>query len=82
MKQKITLYVLLLLVCRSVAAEPINKPDNTAAAHPSISPKNVETIPTGPANVLFGSCLDRLLSLPVPLAHMGEAALQEVYPFQ
>ena len=53
MKQKITLYVLLLLVCRAVAAEPINKPDNTTAAHPSISPKNVETIPTGPANVLF-----------------------------
>jgi penicillin-insensitive murein DD-endopeptidase len=55
MKQKITLHVLLLLVCGSVAAEPIHKPDNTAAAHPSISPKNVETIPTGPANRLFGA---------------------------
>jgi penicillin-insensitive murein endopeptidase len=55
-KQKITLlYVLLLLVCRPVAAEPINKPDNTTAAHPSISPKNVETMPTGPANRLFGA---------------------------
>ena len=63
MKQKITLYVLLLLVCRAVAAEPINKPDNTTAAHPSISPKNVETIPTGPANVLFGS-----VPGPAPLA--------------
>jgi hypothetical protein len=51
MKQKITLYVLLLLVCRPVAAEPIHKPDNTTAAHPSISPKNV----TGPANRLFGA---------------------------
>ena len=55
MKQKITLYALLLLVCRSLAAEPIHKPDNTTAAHPSISPKNVETIPTGPANRLFGA---------------------------
>src|SRR6478672_13444575 len=63
MKQKITLYVLLLLVCRAVAAEPINKPDNTTAAHPSISPKNVKTIPTGPANVLFGS-----VPGPAPLA--------------
>ena len=78
MKQKITLYVLLLLVCRAVAAEPINKPDNTTAAHPSISPKNVETIPTGPANVLFGSVPDLLLSLPVRLAHMREAASLEV----
>ena len=43
MKQKIAFCVLLLLVCGSVAAEPINKPDNTAAAHPSISPKSVET---------------------------------------
>ena len=32
MKQKIALYVLLFLVFGSVAAEPINKPDNTAAA--------------------------------------------------
>ena len=63
MTQKITLYVLLLLVCRSVAAGPIDKPDNTAAAHPSISPKNVETIPTGPANRLFGAA-----TTPAPLA--------------
>ena len=63
MKQKITLYVLLLLVWGSVAAEPINKPDNTAAAHPSISPKPVETAPTGPANRLFGA-----VTSPAPLA--------------
>jgi penicillin-insensitive murein DD-endopeptidase len=57
MKQKITLYVLLLLACRSVAAEPINTPDNITAAHPSISP-----IPTGPANRLFGAA-----TTPAPL---------------
>jgi len=51
MKQKIILYVLLLLVCRPVAAEPINKPDSTTAAHLSISPKNVETIPIGESPV-------------------------------
>ena len=73
MKQKITLYVLLLLVWGSVAAEPINKPDNAAAAHPSISPKPVETAPTGPANRLFGAVSSRL-SLPLArLAHMREA---------
>ena len=63
MKQKITLYVLLLLVWGSVAAEPIKKPDNTTAAHPSISPKPVETAPTGPANRLFGA-----VTSPAPLA--------------
>ena len=53
-------YVLLLLICSSVAAKPINKPVKTATVHP---PKETQTTPSGPANVLFGSAAS-----PAPLA--------------
>jgi penicillin-insensitive murein DD-endopeptidase len=62
-KQKITLCVLLLLVCGSLAAEPADKPPKTAAVDPPVSPKPVETAPTGPANRLFGA-----VTSPAPLA--------------
>jgi hypothetical protein len=51
--QRVTFYVLLLLVCGPVAAEPINKPTKTVAVLPS--PKSVETAPNGPANRFFGA---------------------------
>jgi penicillin-insensitive murein endopeptidase len=65
MAQRATLYVyvLLLLICSSVAAKPINKPAKTAAVHPPAAPKETKTTPAGPANVLFGS-----VPTPAPLA--------------
>src|SRR5262245_18935152 len=63
MAQRITVYVLLLLVCASVSAEPINKPAKTAAVQPPAAPKEVKNTPAGPANVLFGS-----VTAPAPLA--------------
>ena len=56
-------YVLLLLICSSVAAKPINKPAKTATVHPPAAPKETQTTPSGPANVLFGSAAS-----PAPLA--------------
>jgi len=56
-------YVLVLLICSSVAAKPINKPAKTAAVHPPAAPKEVKSAPSGPANVLFGS-----VPGPAPLA--------------
>ena len=56
-------YVLLLLICSSVAAKPINKPAKTAAVHPPAASKEAKTTPAGPANVLFGS-----VPGPAPLA--------------
>jgi penicillin-insensitive murein endopeptidase len=65
MAQRGTLYVyvLLLLICSSVAAKPINKPAKTAAVHPPAAPKETKTTPAGPANLLFGS-----VPGPAPLA--------------
>ena len=56
-------YVLLLLICSSVAAKPINKPAKTATVNPPAAPKETQTTPSGPANVLFGSAAS-----PAPLA--------------
>ena len=61
MAQRITLCVLLLLMCSSVAAKPVNKAAKTAAVPPA--PKEVKSGPAGPANVLFGS-----VPGPAPLA--------------
>jgi murein endopeptidase len=58
-----TAYVLLLLTCAQVAAEPVNKLAKTAAVHPSAAPKEDKSTPAGPANVLFGS-----VPGPAPLA--------------
>jgi penicillin-insensitive murein DD-endopeptidase len=63
MTQRVIVSVLLLLFCGSGSAEPINKPAKTAAVHPSASPKAVETVPSGPANRLFG-----VVTSPAPLA--------------
>ena len=38
-------YVLVLLICSSVAAKPINKPAKTAAVHPPAAPKEVKSDP-------------------------------------
>ena len=78
MAERITAYLLLLLICGPVAAEPVNEPAKTAAVHPPVAPKEVKSTPAGPANVLFGSVPDLLRSLPVRLAHMREAASLEV----
>jgi len=65
MAQRATFYVsvLVLLICSSVAGKPINKPAKTAAVHPPAAPKEANTTPAGPANVLFGS-----VPGPAPLA--------------
>ena len=56
MTQRVAFYVLILVVCSSVAAKPINKkPAKTAAVHPPAAPKQTNTTLAGPANVLFGS---------------------------
>ena len=55
---------LLLLVCGSVAAEPIKKSAKTTAVHPSAPRKQVKTALKGPpANELFGG-----VAAPAPLA--------------
>ena len=63
MPQRVTFCVLLLLICGSLAAEPINKPAKTAAVHSPAAPKETNTTLAGPANVLFGS-----VASPAPLA--------------
>jgi penicillin-insensitive murein DD-endopeptidase len=63
MTQRATFCVLLLLICSSVVAKPINKPAKTAAVHPPAAPKETKTTPAGPANVLFGA-----VTTPAPLA--------------
>ena len=63
MARRITAYMLLLLICGSVAAEPVNEPAKTAAVHPPAAAKEVKNTPAGPANVLFGS-----VPAPAPLA--------------
>ena len=63
MAKRITAYLLLLLICGPVAAEPVNEPAKTAAVHPPAAPKEVKSTPAGPANVLFGS-----VPGPAPLA--------------
>ena len=78
MKQKITLDVLLLLVCRAVAAGPIDKPDKTAAAHPLSRRKTWRRYRLD-LQTSARLCLDLLLLPLVRLAHMGEAASQEEY---
>src|SRR6478672_1952014 len=62
MTQRVIFYLLLLLICSSVAAKPINKPGKTAAVHPP-APKESNTTPARPANVLFGA-----VTTPAPLA--------------
>ena len=79
MAERITAYLLLLLICGPVAAEPVNEPAKTAAVHPPAAPKEVKSTPAGPANGCSARCLDLLLSLPVRLAHMREVASLEVY---
>jgi hypothetical protein len=64
MTRKVVVYVLLLLVCGSVVAEPVKKSANTTAVHPSAPPRKVNTAPKGPpANQLFGGVAHRLRSL-------------------
>jgi penicillin-insensitive murein endopeptidase len=65
MTQRLTfyVYVLLLLICSSVAAKPIHKPAKTAAVHPPAAPKQANATLAEPANVLFGS-----VASPAPLA--------------
>ena len=79
MMQRVIACALLLLVCGSVAAEPIKKSAKTTAVHPSkpikksakttavhpsAPPKEVKTAPKGPpANQLFGG-----VAAPAPLA--------------
>ena len=82
MAERITAYLLLLLICGSVAAEPVNEPAKTAAVHPPVAPKEVKSTPAGPANVLFGS-----VPGPAPIAaraigSLREAASLEVCLFQ
>ena len=63
MNPRIAVYVLLVLACGSVAAEPINTPAKTAAIRPSAEPKDVKTTLKGPANEMFGA-----VTTPAPLA--------------
>ena len=63
MNPRIAVYVLLVLACGSVAAEPINTPAKTAAIRPSAEPKDVKTTLKGPANEIFGA-----VTTPAPLA--------------
>ena len=63
MAKRITAYLLLVLICGPVAAEPVDEPAKTAAVHPPAAPKEVKSTPAGPANVLFGS-----VPGPAPLA--------------
>jgi len=78
MAERITAYLLLLLICGPVAAEPVNEPAKTAAVHPPVAPKEVKSTPAGLPTCCSARYLDLLLSLPVRLAHMREAASLEV----
>jgi penicillin-insensitive murein endopeptidase len=63
--KRVIAYVLLLLVCGSVAAEPTKKAAKTTGAGPPPTSKEVKTAPpkAPPANELFGS-----VTAPAPLA--------------
>jgi penicillin-insensitive murein endopeptidase len=62
--QRVMACALLLLVCGSVAAEPIKKAAKTTTVHPSAPRKEVKTALKGPpANELFGG-----VAAPAPLA--------------
>jgi len=64
MTQKVVSLVSMLLICGSVAAEPVKHPSKSTAALPLPAPKETKSAPKEPpANELFGSATS-----PAPLA--------------
>ena len=64
MTQKVISLVSMLLICGSVAAEPVKHPSKSTAALPLPAPKETKSAPKEPpANELFGSATS-----PAPLA--------------
>ena len=58
-------YVLLLLICSSVAAKPINKPAKTATVHPPAAPKELRPRHPDPRMYCLAPLLRRSPLLPV-----------------